>query len=207
MSRQYANKFNEVLLLRTKNRVEDFHKPTGITKLMERNEGINRKDFDKFYKDHITEGIKSRNIRGLFRVPDDDKHLVVDAQEEKDDKDDKHTEQKMQAPLKDEIQMPSNTDVIQVPHDRARMYYPLRKPKVPRREEEVQMIEEGKGLDIFKPDTGEEREPIIRSGEERRRVDKLPLIGAPGIEPAPGFEDEIYRYEKQEQCRFFIAIL
>ena len=110
MSRQYANKFNEVLLLRTKNRVEDFHKPTGITKLMERNEGINRRDFDKFYKDHVSEGIKSRNIRGLFRVPDDDKHLVVDAQEEKDDKDDKHTEQKMQVPLKDEIQIPSNTD-------------------------------------------------------------------------------------------------
>ena len=71
MSRQYANKFNEVLLMRTKNRVEDFHKSTGITKLMERNEGINRKDFDKFYKDHVAEGMKSRNIRGLFRVPDD----------------------------------------------------------------------------------------------------------------------------------------
>ena len=114
MSRQYANKSNEVLLLRTKNRVEDFHKSTGITKLMERNENINRKDFDKYYKDHITEGIKSRNIRGLFRVPDDDKHLVVDAQEEKDDKGkDQPTEQKMQVPLKDEIQVPSKTDNLQ----------------------------------------------------------------------------------------------
>ena len=94
MSRQYANKFNEVLLLRTKNRVEDFHKTTGITKLMERNEGINRKDFDKFYKDHVAESIMSRNIRGLFRVPDDNKHLVVDAQEEKDDKEDRPSEQK-----------------------------------------------------------------------------------------------------------------
>ena len=197
MSRQYANKFNEELLLRTKNRVEDFHKPTGITKLMERNENINRKDFDKFYKDHVSEGIKSRNIRGLFRVPDDNKHLVVDAQEDKEDEENKPSEQKMQVPLKDENQIFSNTDDMLVPHNKAMMSYPYRKLKVPRREEEVQMIEEGKGLDIFKPDTGDEREPIIRSGEERRRVDKLPLIGAQGIEPVPGFEDEIYRYEKQ----------
>ena len=78
------------------------------------------------------------------------------------------------------------------------MYYPSRRPDVPRREEEVQMVEEEeKGFNIFKPDTGEEREPIIRSGEERRKVDKFPLIGAPGIVPVPGFEDEIYRYEKQ----------
>ena len=96
------------------------------------------------------------------------------------------------------MQVSSNNDDMQVPHDRARMYYPLRKPDIPRREEEVQMLEEeGKGLDIFKPDTGEESEPIIRSGQERRQVDKLPLIGVPGIEPVPGFEDEIYRYEKQ----------
>ena len=176
MSRQYANKFNEVLLLRTKKRVEDFHKPTGITKLMERNEGINRKDFDKFYKDHVIEGIKSRNIRGLFRVPDDDKHLVVDAQEDKDDKEDKPSEQKMQVPFRDEIQIPSNIDDMQVPHNRAMVYYPLRRPKAARREEEVQMVEEeGRDLDIFKPNTGEERAPIIRSGEERRRVDKCLL--------------------------------
>ena len=25
----------------------------------------------------------------------------------------------------------------------------------------------------------------------------MPLIGAPGIEPVPGFENEIYRYEKR----------
>ena len=173
--------------MRTKNRVEDFHKPTGITKLMERNEDINRKDFDKFYKDHVAEGIKSRNIRGLFRVPDNDKHLVVDAEEDKDDKGkNEPTEQKMQVPSNIvDLHLPSNTDNVRVPHDRATMYYPLRKPNVPRREEE------GKGLDIFKPDTGEERE------QERRRVDSLPLIGVPEIEPVPGFEDEIYRYEKQ----------
>ena len=142
MSRQYANKFNEVLLLRTKNRVEDFHKPTGITKLMERNEGINRKDFDKFYKDHVAEGSKSRNIRGLFRVPDDNKHLIVDAQEDKEDKEETPLEQKMQVPIKDEIHLPSNTDDKREPHNRATMYYPMHKPVIPRREEEVQMIEE-----------------------------------------------------------------
>ena len=186
MSRQYANKFNEVLLLRTKNRVEDFHKPTGMTKLMERNEGINRKDFDKFYKDHVSEGIKSRNIRGLFRVPDDNKHLVVDAQEEKDDKDDqvdKSSEQKIQLPFTDEIPVSHTVNYLQLPNTIARITNPSRKPNIQRRgeeEEEVQMIEERKD-----------------TGEERRRVDKLPLIGAPGIEPVPGFEDEIYRYEKQ----------
>ena len=182
MSREYAKKFNEVLLLRAKNRVEDFHKPTGITKLLERNEGLSRTGFNKLFKEHVAEGIKSRNIRGLFRIPDDDKHLVANAQEEQGEK----KEQDMQIPL--------NNDDMQIPHSRPMMYYPSHRPNVPRREVQVE-DEEEKVINVVEPDIGEEHEPILRSGEAKRRIAKLPLIGAPGIEPVPEFEDQIYKYE------------
>ena len=66
--RDYANTFNMVLLQRAKNRIEDFHKPTGITRILERNQHESRDSFDKMYKDHIIEGHKTLNVRGLFRV-------------------------------------------------------------------------------------------------------------------------------------------
>ena len=37
MSREYSQKLNEMLLIRARNRIGDFHKPTGITNLLERN--------------------------------------------------------------------------------------------------------------------------------------------------------------------------
>ena len=81
MNHEHINHYNSILLLRTKNRVEDFHKPTGITKLIERNyvEGSTRKDFDKYFENHLVEAKKTRNIRGLFRVPEmtDDNSLLM----------------------------------------------------------------------------------------------------------------------------------
>ena len=171
MSREYASKLNQMLMIRAKNRVEDFHKPTGITKLLGRNQTKNtREDFNKTFKEHIADGIKTRNIRGLFRVPEinDTNHLIVDAKEE--DQEDEGVN----------MNLPDN-DIPAVPHNRVMMSYPLRRPEI--RYPEV------------RPDTGEERNPIIRSGETRRAVEKLPLIGAEGIEPVPGFEDPIFKYE------------
>ena len=46
-------------------------------------------------------------------------------------------------------------DVPQVPHDRAMKSYPMRRPDVP--------VNKIRNL-MFESDTGEEREPIIRSG-------------------------------------------
>ena len=93
MSREYAKKLNEMLMIRTRNRIEDLHKPTGITKLLERNNmNDKRENFDKMFKDHIIDGIKTKNIRGLFRVPDinDTNHLVVDAVEDKEENQEKY---------------------------------------------------------------------------------------------------------------------
>ena len=60
MSREYASKLNQMLMIRAKNRVEDFHKPTGITKLLERNQTKStREDFNKTFKEHIADGIKN----------------------------------------------------------------------------------------------------------------------------------------------------
>lgn len=72
MSSEYANKFNSILLQRTRNRIEDFHKSTGITKLLERNEESKqtRQGFDKYFRDHAKEAEKTRNIRGLFKGPE-----------------------------------------------------------------------------------------------------------------------------------------
>ena len=165
MSREYANKLNQMLMIRAKNRIEGFHKPTGITKLLERNQTKNtREDFNKTFKEYIEDGIRTRNIRGLFRVPEinDTNHLIVDA---KEDKDDEGTN----------MNLPDN-DVPAVPHNRVMMSYPLRRPE-------------------DKPNTGEVRGSIVRSGETRQAVEKLPLIGAEGIEPVSGFEDPIYKYD------------
>ena len=82
------------------------------------------------------------------------------------------------------MNFPDN-DVPLVPHNRLMMSYPLRRPEV-------------------KPDTGEERDPIIRSGETRRAVEKLPLIGAEAIEPVPGFEDPIFKYETKPRSFMII---
>ena len=170
MSREYANKLNQMLLIRAKNRVEEFHKPTGITKLLERNQTKDsREDFYKMFKDHIKDGIKTRNIRGLFRVPEinETNHLVVDAKEEEQKEDRNETD----------MQIPENTNVAEIPHNRTMMSYPLRRPDV-------------------RPNTMEERNPTIRSGETREPIKvNFPLIGAEGIEPIPGFEDPIFKYE------------
>ena len=167
MSREYANKLNKMLMIRAKNRVEDFHKPTGITKLLERNQTKNtREDFDKTFKEHVADGIKNRNIRGLFRVPEinDTNHLIVDAKEE--DQEDEGNN----------MNLPDN-DVPSVPHNRAMMSYPMRKPDV-------------------RPDASEERNPILRSGENREPIKvNLPLIGAEGIDPIQGFDDPIFKYD------------
>ena len=46
--------------------------------------------------------------------------------------------------------------------------------------------------------TGDLREsPGQYSRETKRRVVKLPLRGAKGIEPVPGFNDRIYKYEEK----------
>ena len=167
MSREYAHKLNQMLMIRAKNRIEDFHKPTGITKLLERNQTKNtRENFDKDFKEHIVDGIKTRNIRGLFRVPEinETNHLVVDAKEEEQKEDENN------------MDLPDN-DVPAVPHDRVMMSYPLRRPDV-------------------RPNTMEERNLTIRSGETREPIKvNFPLIGAEGIEPIPGFEDPIFKYE------------
>ena len=49
MTHEHISHYNSILQPRTKNRVENFHKPTGITKLIERNyvEGNTRKGYDK----------------------------------------------------------------------------------------------------------------------------------------------------------------
>ena len=44
MSREYASELNQMLMIRAKNRVEDFHTPTGITKLLERNQTKNTRE-------------------------------------------------------------------------------------------------------------------------------------------------------------------
>ena len=109
-----------MLMIRAKNRVEDFHKPTGITKLLERNQTKNsQENFDKMFKEQIADGIKTRNMRGLFRVPEinDTNHLVVDAKEE-----DQENEG-------DNMNLPDN-DLPAVPHNRVMMSHPLRRPKI-----------------------------------------------------------------------------
>ena len=164
MSREYASKLNQMLMIRAKNRIEDFHKPTGITKLLERNQNKEtREDFNKVFKDHIVDGIKTRNIRGLFRVPEinETNHLVVDTKEE--DQNEK------------EMQVPETSEVLQVPHNRAIASEPLRRPV---------------SNNEVRPNTDEERQPIIRSGETRRVEETLPLI-----EPIRGFEDPIFKHE------------
>ena len=166
MSREYAKKLNEILMIRAQNRMDDFHKPTGITKLLERNNTKDkRENFDKMFKDHIIDGIKTKNIRGLFRVPDinDTNHLVVDAVEDKEDKEENQ---------ENTMQIPENNNIAEIPQNRAMMSYPLSKPNVRYPEE-------------------------IKSGETKRKVEKLPLIGSEGIEPVPGFDDPIYKYETQ----------
>ena len=192
MSREYAKKLNEMLMIRARNRMDDFHKPTGITKLLERNNtNDKRENFDKMFKDHIIDGIKTKNIQGLFRVPDinDTNHLVVDAVEDKEDKEDKEENQE------NTMQIPENNNIAEIPQNRAMMSYPLSKPNV-RYPEEIKSGEKIRYPEIG-PDTGEEREPIIKSGETKRKVEKLPLIGSEGIEPVPGFDDPIYKYETQ----------
>ena len=112
-----------------RNRVEDFHKPTGITKLLERNQNKDtREDFNKMFKDHIVDGIKTRNVRGLFRVPEinETNHLIVDAKEE--DKNEK------------EMQVPETSEIPQVPHNRAIASEPLRRPVRPDIGEEGQPV-------------------------------------------------------------------
>ena len=129
----------------------------------------------KLFKEHIADGIKAGNIRSLFRVPEinDTNHLVVDAKEEDQQEEGGN------------INLPDN-DVPAVPHDRAMKSYPIGRPNIPVRDHRDPM---------FKPDMGEERDPILRSGEPRRKVEKLHLIGAEDIEPVPGFNDPIYKYE------------
>lgn len=170
MSRKHASKLNQTLMLRAKNRVEDFHKPTGITKLLERNQTKNtREDFNKAFKEHIVDGVKTRNIRGLFRVPEinDTNHLSVDAKEEDNGE------------IGNNMNLPDN-DVPLVPHNRVMMSYPLRRPEV-------------------RPDTSEEINFDIRSRETKRAVENLPLIGEEGIEPVPGFDDPIYKYDTKSR--------
>ena len=184
MSRQYANKFNEILLLRSKNRVKDFHKPTGITKLLERNNGNINKDrtrqgYDRLFQDHVVEGLRTRNIRGLFRVPENtDNHLVVDG--EVDNRQEEREEEK------EEEAQPSQ------PRDGLRPA-PLVIPSLQNRIEDKEQ-----NMDfIIEPETGNEKNPILASGEKKRRSEKLPLIGSPGIGSVGGFEDPIYQYEKK----------
>lgn len=98
MSREYANKFNSILMQRTKNRVEDFHKPTDITKLLERNQEPKqtRQGFDKYFRGHAKEAEKTRNIRGLFKIPANDNHLVVDAHPEDKKEEESEEEEKVE---------------------------------------------------------------------------------------------------------------
>ena len=127
MSREYAKKLNEMLMIRARNRMDDFHKPTGITKLLERNNTKDkRENFDKMFKDHIIGGIKTKNIRGLFRVPDinDTNHLVVDTVEDNENKEDKKENQE------NSMQISENNNTAEIPQNRAMMSYPLSKPNV-----------------------------------------------------------------------------
>ena len=176
--RDYANQFNMVLLQRAQKLVEDFHKSTGITKLLGGDQEKNsRNTFDKLYKDHIVEGHKTRNIRGLFRVPDAG-HLVVEA--EKDD------EQKEQ-----QLQIPEN-DKAQVEHKTAMMSYPMRKPDVLQREE-----------DIIEERNEDEMEPLLEDIDDVEGMIKVDKIIEHVDETNKEellqnlYNDEIYKYDKQ----------
>ena len=163
MSREYANKLNQMLMIRAKNRVEDFHKPTGITKLLERNQTKNtREDFNKTFKEHIEDGIKTRNIRGLFRVPEinDTNHLICRCYKEEDER---------------TIWIYLIMMFQSVPHNRVMMSYPLRRPDqldlISREESEILLV--------------------LRSGETREAIKVNPAtINRPQKElwPIPGFE-------------------
>ena len=57
------------------------------------------------------------------------------------------------------MQIPESTNIPELPHNRAMMSYPLRRPDV-------------------RPNTMEEGNPILRSGETREPIKvNLPLIG------------------------------
>ena len=82
------------------------------------------------FKEHVADRIKTRNIRGLFRVPEinDTNHLVVDAKEE--DQEDEGGN----------MNLPDN-DLAAVLHDRAVRSYPIRKPEA-RQQRETKGVEE-----------------------------------------------------------------
>ena len=172
--RDYANKFNMVLLQRAKNRIDD-KKTTGITRLLERNSNKeSHNNFDKLYKDHIIEGHKNRNIRGLFRVPDNGQHLVVDA--EKEDDEDENKEQQMQVPI-------NINENAQVEHKKVIMSYPLHKPVVPRTNEVLEEYKEEDEIKAIKNDIDKKVKQIDETHKEEILQDL--------------YNDEIYKFDKQ----------
>ena len=181
MSREIANKLNQILYLRGKQHREK-QKSTGILKLLERrDEDISSKGkgFDKYFKDHIKEGIKSRNIRGLFRVPDVSagEHLKINTVES-DNENDSDEEQEMQKPESEELQLPQSKEKHQVEHPKVMMSYPLNKP-IKKEDDDLPLLRPPINL---KPLEDEGDETIIR---------KLYGISQD--------ENEIYKIEKESK--------
>src|SRR5688572_10716384 len=102
-AREYTNKLNDILLLRTRSRVEAFHKPKGIARLLERNQKnknspktnkVSRSDFNSYSKHHGKVGEDSKQIRGIFRLPTENTatgHSAINAVPyEEDEKEEKN---------------------------------------------------------------------------------------------------------------------
>ena len=114
MNREITNKLNQILYLRAQNRTKE-------TRRNKEHHEPSKQNFDDYFKDHVKEGHKSRNIRGLFRIPDvsSGQHLKINAIES--DAEEEPEEQKMQIPQSKENQS--------LPHPKAMMSYPLNKPE------------------------------------------------------------------------------
>ena len=88
MNREISNKLNLILYLRSQNRINN-------KRISEE-----QNSFDAYFKDHIVRSHQTRNIRGLFRVPDisSGEHLKINTVES-----DAEEEQTMQLPQRNDV--------------------------------------------------------------------------------------------------------
>ena len=137
MSKDILNRLNRILYLRSeetkKEREDRRRRLEGKIKV----EYPSNESFDNYFKKHISEGLKTRNIRGLFRIPES--NIVIDVKERREAEE----EPKVQLPFNSEEQnlhLPGNIDEPQEEQNRVRMSYPTRKPDVPKKQEEEEEI-------------------------------------------------------------------
>ena len=107
MSKDTLNRLNWILYLRSeetkKEREDRRRRLEGKIKV----EYPSNESFDNYFKKHISEGLKTRNIRGLFRIPES--NIVIDVKERQEAEED--TE--MQVPFNSEEQnlhLPGNIE-------------------------------------------------------------------------------------------------